>query len=159
MAQAPAQGGAGLGRNAQGLQDDAVALGQLEQRGELLRAGVGVELEGSRIARKPTGASLATPSVPRKSRSPSALTVPLRTSMPERRRDRRQGHAGAGGQRLQQHVARAGLQAGAAAGRMQPGLDQRAAGLDPAGQAVLADLALGAQRDDRRLGLVAIARL
>ena len=47
----------------------------------------------------------------------------------------------------------------AAARRMQPGLDQRTAGLDPAGQVLLTDLALGAQRDHRRLRVVAVAGL
>ncbi len=60
--------------------------------------------------------------------------------------------AGAGDERLQQHVARAGLQAVAAGGRVQPGLDQGAAGLDLAGEVLLADLALGAQRDHGGVG-------
>ena len=57
----------------QGLEHDAIALGQLEELVDLLLRRVGVELEGEADRRKPTGAVLSTPSVPRKSRSPSAL--------------------------------------------------------------------------------------
>ena len=71
--------------------------------------------------------------------------------MPERGGDRLERDAGAGGQRLQQHVAGAGLEAAAAGGRVQPGLDQRPAGLDLAGEAFAGELALGAQRDHRAL--------
>jgi hypothetical protein len=53
----------------------------------------------------------------------------------DRRRNGSQGDARAGDQRLEQHVARAGLHAAAAGGGVQPGFDQRLAGLDAAGDA------------------------
>ena len=54
--------------------DHAIALGELQQLVELVLRRVGVEVEAQADCAKPTGASLATPSVPRKSRSPSAET-------------------------------------------------------------------------------------
>ena len=100
------------------------------------------------MARKPTGAVLSTPSVPRKSRSPSALTTPLAQVDLQRGRDRLQRHARAGDQRFQQHVARAELRARAAGGRMQARDRQRAAGLDLAGDVLVVERALRLQRDD-----------
>ena len=67
----------------QRLQHHAIALGQLHQRVHLLRRRVRIEPErraGS--SANPTGACLSTPSVPRKSRSPSALTSPERSAIP-----------------------------------------------------------------------------
>ena len=76
-----------------------------------------------------TASSFATPSVPRKSRSPSACTVP-RTSSPSDVATARQRHAGARDERLEEHVAGAGEQPGPAGRRMEPRLDERPPGLD-----------------------------
>ena len=57
--------------------------------------------------RNPTGASLVTASVPRKSRSPSASDASAPHVDPERRRDGAKRHPGAGNERLEEHVARA----------------------------------------------------
>ena len=78
--------------------------------------------------------------------------------MPERGGDRAQRHAGAGDERLEQHVARAQQRAVAAGGGVQAGLGERAAGLDRAGDA-LAERAARPQRDQRRVGVVAVALL
>ena len=103
---------------------------------------------------KPTGAVLSTPSVPRKSRSPSAWTRPslIGTS---RRCDGAERDARAGDERLEQHVA--GAQQGAvAAGRgVQAGLGDRPAGVDLAAD-VLAERARGLQRDQRLVGVVLV---
>ena len=112
-----------------------------------------------RISAKPTGASLSTPSVPRKSRSPSAVTSPLLQRHLDGGRHRFQGHAGAGDQGFQQHVAGAEFESGAAGRRVQAGHRQRAAGLDLAGDAFVVDRALGFQRDHRGLGIGLVALL
>ena len=108
------------------------------------------------MARKPTGAVLSTPSVPRKSRSPSALHDALAQLDLQRGRDRFQRHAGAGDQRLQQHVARAELGARAAGRRVQAGDRERAARLDLAGDVLVVEFSLRLQRHDRRIGLGAV---
>ena len=69
------------GRRDEGLEDDAVALGELDQRVELLLVGRLSRSKRSRMAVKPTGASRSTASVPLKSRSPSATTVPAATGI------------------------------------------------------------------------------
>ncbi len=99
-----------LGRAGERLEDDAVALGQLQQGLRAARASASVSSSNARrIAEKPTGASRSTASVPRKSRSPSARTRARPHLDPQRGRDRAQRHPGAGDQRLEQHVARAEL--------------------------------------------------
>src|SRR5258706_6636988 len=71
---------------------------------------------------------------------------------------RLQGHAGTGDQRFQQHVAGAQFKSGTAAGGMQAGDRQGAAGLDLAGDGFVLDRAPGFKRDDRglRIGFVAL---
>ncbi len=107
---------------------------------------------------KPTGASRSTASVPRKSRSPSARTVPGPDLDPDRGRDSLQGDAGTRRQRLEQHVPRAGERAVAAAGRVQPRLRQGPAGPQRAADA-LAEGAVGLQRHQGRRGLLLVALL
>ena len=81
-------------RAPQRLQHDAIALGELEQRVELLLGRVGVELERQPdVGEADRRACLSTPSVPRKSRSPSAVTPPERSATPIDGRDRLQRHA------------------------------------------------------------------
>src|SRR4030095_16830887 len=66
--------------------------------------------------------------------------------------------AGARDQRLEQHVARAGLQPASAGGGMQPRFDQRFSGVDAAGDA-FADAPLRAQGDQGGPRLLAVAVL
>src|SRR5579884_1488698 len=73
--------------------------------------------------------------------------------------DRAEGHAGAGDERFEEHVAGAGERARAPGRGMEPGLDERAAGLDPARDLLLVELPVGPERDERRCGLLAIAVL
>ncbi len=74
--------GARRRRAADRLQYHAVALGQLQQAWRAARRPHRCRARSrSRIARKPTGASRSTPSVPRTSRSPSAWTVPPATAI------------------------------------------------------------------------------
>jgi hypothetical protein len=63
--------------------------------------------------------------------------------------------AGAGDECLEQHVARAGLQAAAAGGGMQPGFDERPPGIDATGDA-FAHSSLRFQRDERLGGFFSI---
>ena len=77
----------------------------------------------------------------------------------QRRRHGAQGDAGAGDQRLQQHVPRAHLQSAAAGGRVQPGLKQGPAGIHPAAHSRLGQGPLGGQRDEGGCGIVAVTGL
>ena len=121
------------------MQNDAISLGELDQRIDALLRLVGARSKCSRIALKPTGASLATPSVPRKSRSPSARHRAAVELELQRGGDGLQRDAGAGDERLEQHVAGAQLDAGAAGRRVKAGDRQRAAGLDLAGDRLVVD--------------------
>ena len=64
--------------------------------------------------------------------------------------------AGAGDERLEQHVARARERAGSPGGGVEPGLDERAAGVDLAGDLLLVELAVGSERDQRGRRLLAV---
>ena len=64
------------------LVDDAVALGPLEQLAISSSIASEARSKRSRMSVKPTGASRSTPSVPRKSRSPSAWTRAARRRAP-----------------------------------------------------------------------------
>ena len=68
-------------------------------------------------------------------------------------------HAGAGDQRLEQHVAGAQLEPGAAGRRMQARDRERAAGLDLAGDVRVVERALGLERDEGGLGVALVALL
>jgi hypothetical protein len=76
----------------------------------------------------------------------------------ERRRHRLEGDAGAGDQRLEQHVAGAQLETGAAGRGMKAGNGERPAGLDLAGDVRVIEGAACTKRHHRRLriGLVAL---
>ena len=76
-----------------------------------------------------------------------------------RGRHRAERDAGAGDERLEQHVAGAGEGAGAAGRGMQAGLDEHAAGLDLARDLLLVELPVGTERDEGRRGLFAVAIL
>lgn len=101
-----------------------------------------------RIARKPTGASRSTPSVPRKSRfSLGSYRSQHRDAAVCRNRPQR--HPGAGNEGLQEHVAGASRKAVASAGGMEAGLHEGATGLHRAGDLVLGQISGGAQGDQR----------
>src|SRR6185437_15429801 len=74
----------------------------------------------------------------------------------DRRGDSLEGDAGAGDQRLEQHVAGAGFEPAAAGRRVQAGLDQGAAGFDLAGDRAVGEVATRLQRDDRGFGIGAV---
>jgi hypothetical protein len=104
---------------------------------------------------KPTGASRATPSVPRKSRSPSAAAQ----RDADRRRDCFQRHACACDQRLQQHVARAQLRSASPCRRMESSYAQRPPRFDLAGDRRRIESSAGTQGHDRSLRFGPIAVL
>src|SRR5262249_7800339 len=72
--------------------------------------------------------------------------------------DRTEGHAGASNQCFQEHVARTHTQSIASCCRVKTGLDQRSARFDATGNAI-ANPSLSSERDQRFLGLFAIAVL
>ena len=76
-----------------------------------------------------------------------------------RRRHRAERHAGAGDERLEQHVPGAGERAGAAGRGMEAGLDEHAAGLDLACDLLFVELPVGTERDEGRRWLFAVAIL
>ncbi len=95
------------------------------------------------------------PRIPRAFRDHPAGT----DAHPHRGRDRTQRHAGAGDQRLEQHVRRAGQLAGAARRGMQPGAGLAAPGRHGAGDLVGFEPGFGAGGDAGGAGIVAIALL
>src|SRR5262245_11943298 len=142
----------------QRLQHYAIAFGELDQLLLLLGARVGVEVE--------VQADLAEADrrVLRHAERAAEIEISLGAyrSVPElnaeRGSHRLKRDAGTGDQRLEQHVARARLQPAAAGAWMQASLDQCPAGVHAAGDA-LADAPLGAQGDERRLRVGAVALL
>src|SRR6266851_4627822 len=110
------------------------------------------------MSRKPTGASRLTPSVPRKSRSPSAMTVPPRNSISSAVATARKvtpaQATSASSSMSPEHAPPVAASRG-----MQARLDQRMAGLDFAGQPLLAEPAMRPQGHECGLGLGAIALL
>ena len=86
----------------QRLINHAVALGQPQQGASCSSLASVSSSNVRRMAAKPTGASFADPSVPRKSSSPSARTRPPRNAMPMAVATASTGDASAGNQRFQQ---------------------------------------------------------
>jgi hypothetical protein len=145
-------------RRAQGLVDDAVALRELEQCRALLFGEVAVDLEGETDIAEADRRALI--------HAEGALEIEIALGLDggvidlelESGGDRVHRHAGAGDQRLQQHVARAGVDAAAAGGGMKAGFDEGLRGLDGAGHA-FADRALGLQGDHGAFRIVTVLRL
>jgi len=141
------------------LVDDAVPLGQAVQRCQLFLGGVRVQVEGQANRAEPDRGIAVDAQ-----RSPE-VEIALRADVTathleiKRGRDRSQGHAGAGDQRLEEHVARAGEGAVAAGSRVKTGLDDRAPRIDGAGDLLVAERAPRAQRDQRRVWLLQVALL
>ena len=112
------------------LEHDAVALGQAQERGELVLARVGVELEVQPHVLEADRRLLV--DAERAAEVEVALGADRAAAHvdAERGGDRPERHARAGGERLEQHVAGAQLRAVAAARGMQPRLGERTAGVD-----------------------------
>src|SRR5689334_16766493 len=120
------------GRDAQGLEHHAVALGQLFQRGDLVGRGVGVELEPQPDRAKSHGCVLAHAQRPPKVEISLCPDLTAAHGKRQGYGHRAQRDAGTGHERLQQQVARAREHAGPAGRRVEAGLDQGAACLDAA---------------------------
>src|SRR5262249_35193605 len=115
------------------LVDHAIALGELEQRVQLVLRRVGLDVEAQANRRKTDGRILG--------HAERAAKVEIASRRPlaglerdaEAGRDRLERHAGAGNQRLQQHVTGTKLEPGAAGGGMQARDRERAPRLHLAG--------------------------
>src|SRR5262252_107101 len=139
--------------------DDAIALGQLQELFELVGWRVGVDVEaqanGSKSNRRILGNAERTTEVEiTLGRDRGGLDRNV-----ERGRDRLEGDAGAGDQRLEQHVAGAQLEPGAAGRGMQACDRKRAPGLYFAGDMRVIERALGLQGDEGRFRLTLVALL
>ena len=122
-----------VGRLAERLKDHAVTLRQLQQRGDLVGGGVGHEVEAQADGAEPHARVFGHAQGPSKIQIALGGDGRVAELDANRRGDRAQGHAGAGNERLEQHVARAGQRAVAACRRVQSRRDQRASCLDLAG--------------------------
>ena len=140
--------------------DDAVALGQLEQRRRAARRSRRCR---GRSAGGCRGSRPARPSPRRACRGSRGrlrrATRAARTSTPIAVATALERDAGAGDERLEQHVARAGAQAVAAGGGMQPG--RRSAPCPVWTRQVMPSpsVAVGVQRDDGRRRALAVLLL
>src|SRR3954447_1219534 len=134
---------------AERLEHDTITLGQLLQRCQLLGGRFGIQLEA-----EPDGLKADRRFLAHAERAPE-VQITLRPHRAcanwnlQRRRNGTQGHAGAGGQRLEEHVSGAGLEPGAAGGGMQAGLDQRAPRLHSAAHAGTVQTGRGLERHQR----------
>src|SRR5579872_643123 len=150
----------GLGRRriSERLQHHAIALGELHEGVELVLGRVGVEFERKADGLEPDRGLLV--EAERAAKVDVALRLDLARAQldPHRGRDRLHGHAGAGDQRLEQHVAGAELGAAPPGRRMKPRDGERASGLDLTGNGGI-ECAAGYQRHQRRLRVGAIAVL
>ena len=118
------------GRSPEGLQHDAVALRQLFSVASCSALASVSRAKRRRIARKPTGRLLAHAQRPAEVQVAFGMHVAAPHGDRQRGRHGAKGHAGTGDQRLQQQIARARQQPGAAGGGVQARLDQGAAGVD-----------------------------
>src|SRR5882757_9346945 len=139
-----------------GLVDDAIALRELEQLIELLLRRVGLDVEAQADLREADRRVLGD------AERAAEVEVALGRDLAglernvERGRHRLQGHAGAGDQRLEQHVAGAEFQARAAGGGMQAGDRERPSGLDLAGDVGVVERSLGPERNERGLRIALV---
>src|SRR5262249_5763556 len=140
------------------LVDDAIALGELEQRVELVRRRVGLDLEAQANRRKTDRRILGHAERAAKVEIAFGRYLAGLERDVERGRDRLERHAGAGDQRLQQHVAGTKFEPRAAGGGMQARDRERAPGLHLAGDVGIIERALGLQGDvgGLRVALVAL---
>jgi len=145
-------------RPGEGLEHDAVALGEAQERCELVLARVGVELEVQPHVLEADGRLLVDAERPAEvevalGADGAAAHVEL-----ERGGDRPERHPRARGERLEQHVARAQQRAVAAGRGMQTRLGDRAPGVDAAADA-LAKAPARLEGDGSGVGVVAVALL
>src|SRR6185295_1182964 len=143
----------------EGLVHHAIAFGQLQELGQLFGRRRRAEIEAQADPAEADGC------VSGHAERSAEVEIALRhdgasvDGNAQRRRHRAQGHARAGDERLQQHVARAGGKARAAGGGMQPGLDEGAAGRDLARHVLGPELARSAQGHHGRGWILAITGL
>ena len=149
------RGGGGVD---QSLQHDAVPLGQLQQGRQLVRAGVGLQLEAEPDVPEP---DRGRPVHPERAADVEVTgrVHPTRHGQPERGGHRAQGDPGTGHQRLQQHVARAQLGAVTSGRRVQAGLGQRGRRAHPAGDPGPVQLAVRGQGDQGGVRVLGVAGL
>ena len=132
---------------------DAVALGQLQQRRELLLVGVACRARSAEPDRAEADRRVAVDAQrPAEVEIALGAHAPPPTAMPSDVATARSvtpaQATSASSSMSPEHSQRAV----AAGGGMQPGLDERPAGLDRARDALAAELAVGAQRDQRGAG-------
>jgi hypothetical protein len=143
----------------QRLVDDAVALGEAQQRLELLGGRLGVQVEGQADGAEPDGCVLA------HGQGAAEVQVALGGEGAtvhgdaQRGGDGPQRDPGAGHQRLQQHVPGAQQGAVPAGGRVQARHRQLAARVHRARDGLLLELAAGPQGDQRLVRIAAIGVL
>ncbi len=144
------------GRLAESLVDDAVALGEADEGGELIGRGVGIEIEGEADIAEADGGVFGDAEGAAEIEVAFGADGAAAEFDAERSGDGGERDARAGGEGFEQHVAGAGEGAGAAGGGMEAGFDECFAGLDAARDA-FADAAGGSKRDDGGLGIGAVA--
>src|SRR5262245_6440577 len=140
------------------LVDHAIALGELEQRVELVRRRVGLDVEAQANRRKADRRILGHAERAAKVEIAFGRYLAGLERNVERGRDRLERHAGAGDQGLQQHVAGTKFKPRAASGGMQARDRERAGGLHLAGDVGIVERALSLQGDvgGLRVALVAL---
>ena len=144
------------GRRAEGLQHDAVTLGQLLECGQLLGGRVGVQGEVQPDRAEPHRCLFA------HAERATKVELPFGPDLAATHREvqggghRAKRYPGAGHEGLQQQVPRTGLEPGAAGRRMQPRLNHRAPGVDVAAHRRLVQPAGGAEGHHGLLGRGAI---
>src|SRR5215472_5881523 len=141
------------------LVDHAIALGELEQRVELVLRRVGLDVEAQANRRKTDRRILGHAERAAKVEIAFGRYLGGLERNVEGGRDRLERHAGAGDQCLQQHVAGTKLEPGAAGGGMQARDRERAGGLHLAGNVSIIERALGLQGDISGLRVALVALL
>src|SRR5712691_2593394 len=140
-----------------GLVNDTISLGELEQVIELLLRHVGINLEVE-PERGETDRRVFS-----RAKRAAEIEIALGTHCRRLRRDlergpnRLQGDAGAGDERFKQHVARAQLEPRSSRCWMQACNRQRAAGLDLAGDVLFSERTSRPQCNERRFWLAPVA--
>src|SRR4051794_30366399 len=142
-------------RGGKRLVDDAIALGEAQQRFDVFISCVGVEIERGANRRKSHRRFLV--DAKRAAEVEVSFDVHCASAQlnTDRRRNGAQRDTGACGQRLQQHVAGTKQRSVTAAGRMQTCHRQGASGVDGTADAI-SERAVSAQRDDGGIRVLAI---
>src|SRR3954451_14175696 len=142
-------------RGSERLVDDAITLGEAQQRLDVLVARVSVEVERGANRRKSHRSLLV--DAERAAEVEVAFDMHRASAQldTDRRRNSAQGDPGARGERLQQHVTGTKQRPVTTAGRMQTCHRQGASGVDGTADAI-SERAVSAQRDDRGIRVLAI---